>query len=179
MSDASYLLNQSDGDHAAEATANPGAGVEWTNTELQSIAATIEDLQRRLETANSQLSTAADVETTESEIGRLFVAAQRFSEESLSRLELQVHEILCAAEEKAKAILTEATQDAIEIRRQAQEAAFLSTKTAQELQSAIAGFTTVNNELVKELGALNSMLTPSSERGITRINPSSSGPGTG
>ena len=103
------------------------------------------------------------VEATESEIGRLFVEAQRFSEESLTKLELQIHQILCAADDKARAILTEATQEAIEIRRQAQEAAFLSTKTAQELQSAIAGFTTVNNELVKELAALNSMLTSQSD----------------
>jgi hypothetical protein len=90
---------------------------------------------------------------------------------------LQIHEILCAAEEKARAILTEATQEAIEIRRQAQEAAFLSTKTAQELQSAIAGFTSVNNELVKELGALNSMLTPTSERGVAQIDYSPGEPG--
>jgi uncharacterized coiled-coil DUF342 family protein len=178
MSDASDLLNQPDGDHAAEEAQTPGTGVEWTSSELQSIATTIEDLQRRLEAANSQLSTAANVEATESEIGRLFVEAQRFSEESLTKLELQIHEILCAAEDKAKAILTEATQEAIEIRRQAQEAAFLSTKTAQELQSAIAGFTTVNNELVKELGALNSMLTPASERGMTQIDPSSGEPGS-
>ena len=43
-----------------------------------------------------------NVEATESEIGRLFVEAQRFSEESLSKLELQIHQILCAAEDKAK-----------------------------------------------------------------------------
>ncbi len=178
MSDAYDLLNQSDGDHAADGAQTPGTGVEWTNTELQSIATTIEDLQRRLEVANSQLSTSANVEASESEIGRLFVEAQRFSEESLSKLELQIHEILCAAEDKARAILTEATHEAIEIRRQAQEAAFLSTKTAQELQSAIAGFTSVNNELVKELGALNSMLTPTSERGIPQIDSSSGEPGS-
>jgi cell division septum initiation protein DivIVA len=178
MSDAFELLNPPDGDRAAEAAQAAGTGVEWTNSELHSIATTIETLQRRLEVANSQLSTATNVEATESEIGRLFVEAQRFSEESLSKLELQIHEILCAAEYKAKAILTEATQEAIEIRRQAQEAAFLSTKTAQELQSAIAGFTTVNNELVKELGALNSMLTPASERGMTQIDHSSGEPGS-
>jgi cell division septum initiation protein DivIVA len=177
MSDTFDLLNQPDGDHAADGAQTPGT--EWTNSELQSIATTIEDLQRRLEAANSQLSTSANVEATESEIGRLFVEAQRFSEESLSKLELQVHELLCAAEDKARAILTEATQEAIEIRRQAQEAAFLSTKTAQELQSAIAGFTTVNNELVKELGALNSMLTPTSDRGMAQIDYSSSETGSG
>jgi uncharacterized coiled-coil DUF342 family protein len=179
MSDASNLLNQPVGDHVAEGAQTPGTSVEWTHAELQSIAGTIEELQRRLEVANSQLSTAANVETTESEIGRLFVEVQRFSEDSLSKLELQIFGILCAAEDKAKAILTEATQEAIEIRRQAQEAAFLSTKTAQELQSAIAGFTTVNNELVRELGALNSMLTPASEQGVRQIDHSFNGAGSG
>jgi cell division septum initiation protein DivIVA len=179
MSDAFDLLNPPDGDHAADGAQTPGTDVQWTNSELQSIATTIEDLQRRLQAANSQLSSSVNVEATESEIGRLFVEAQRFSEESLSKLELQIHEILCAAEDKARAILTEATKEAIEIRRQAQEAAFLSTKTAQELQSAIAGFTTVNNELVKELGALNSMLTPTSERGMAQIDSSSSEHRTG
>ena len=143
---------------------------------MHSIASTIEELQRRLEVANTRLSGVATVEATELEIGRLFVEAQRFSEESLSKLERQIHEVLSAAEDKAKQILTEATEEALEIRRQAQEAAFLSTRTARELQSAIAGFTTVNNELVKELGALNAMLTPTNERGMTEIDPSSGMP---
>ena len=147
-----------------------GAEVEWTNAELTSIAGTIEELQQRLEQANSRLSTVSTVETTEFEIGRLFVEAQRFSEESLSKLELRVHTILCAAEDKAKEILTEATKEALAIRKEAQEAAFVSTKTARELQAAIAGFTTVNNKLVKELGALNSMLTPADERGIGELD---------
>ena len=112
------------------------------------------------------------VETTEVEIGRLFVEAQRFSEASLSKLEVAILEILREVEAKAKQILTEATEEAHEIRRQAQQAAFASTRTAQELQSAIAGFTTVNNELLKELGALNTMMTPASERGMTEIDPS-------
>jgi prefoldin subunit 5 len=156
---------------------NHGSGdeVEWTNAELHSIAGTIEELQRRLEQANSRLSTVATVENTEFEIGRLFVEAQRFSEESLSKLELRIHTILCAAEDKAKEILTEATKEALAIRQEAQEAAFVSTKTARELQAAIAGFTTVNNELVKELGALNSMLTPGSDRGIGELDRSPEG----
>jgi len=166
---------------AAEAVQVPGTEVsgtevEWTNAELHSIASTIEELQRRLESANTRLTSVAKVETTEIEIGRLFVEAQRFSEDSLSNLEFQIHEILCAAQDKAKQILTEATEEALEIRRQAQEAAFVSTRTAKELQSAIAGFTTVNNGLVKELGVLNSMLTPGSERGMAEIDPSSGVP---
>jgi prefoldin subunit 5 len=173
MSETSNQPNQQDINYGADVAHTPETDVEWTNAELHSIASTIEELQRRLELANTRLSSVATVEATELEIGRLFVEAQRFSEESLSKLERQIHEVLCAAEDKAKEILTEATEEALEIRRQAQEAALMSTRTARELQSAIAGFTTVNNELIKELGALNSMLTPVSERGPTEIDPSS------
>lgn len=155
-------------DHQSPAaTANdsgePGDGVEWSNAELHSIASTIEQLQQRLVDANARLNTASAVETTELEIGRLFVEAQRFSEESLSELEQQINEILIAAEAKAEQILRGATEEALDIRRQAQEHAVESTRTARELQMAIAGFTTINSELVKELGALNSTLTPGSE----------------
>ena len=147
-----------------------GGHVEWANAELHSIADTIAELQGRLERANSKLESAARVETTEFEIGRLFVEAQRFSEESLAKLETQIHEILCEAEAKATEILKEATEEAHQIRREAQQAAIASTKTAQELQKAIAGFTAVNNELVKELGALNTMLTPSSDAEMAEID---------
>lgn len=158
---------------AANEVDAPGTDVEWTNAELHSIASTIEELQQRLEEANSRLNSVATVEATEFEIGRLFVEAQRFSEESMSKLEWQIHEILLAAEAKAKEIIGEATEDALEIRRQAQGAAFASTTTARELQAAIAGFTTVNTELVNELGALNSMLIPADKRGVTEIHLSS------
>ena len=148
---------------AADDARAPGGDVEWSNAELHSIASTIEELQQRLVDANERLSAASAVETTELEIGRLFVQAQRFSEESLSKLEQQINEILVAAEAKAEQILREATDEALGIRRRAQEDALESTQTARELRVAIAGFTTINNELVKELGALNSMLTPGSE----------------
>jgi cell division septum initiation protein DivIVA len=153
-----------------EAGQPPPSEVEWVNSELLTISSTIEELQNRLVEANTRLASASKIETTETEIGRLFVEAQRFSEASLNKLELQIHEILGEAEAKAKQILTEATEEALEIRRQAQEAAFASTRTAQELQSAIAGFTTVNAQLLQELTALNSMLTPASH-GTREIEP--------
>jgi len=162
------------GDADAPESDESASEVEWVNSELLTISSTIEELQGRLEQANARLATAARVETTEFEIGRLFVEAQRFSEASLSRLEAQIHEVLAAAEAKAKQILTEATEEALEIRRQAQLAAFASTRTVQELQSAIVGFTTVNHELIKELGALNAILTPGAELGTTELDPSSS-----
>jgi len=171
----SATSNHRNADAPGEAQA-PGTEVEWANAELHSIASTIEELQSRLEEANTRLDSTARVETTEFEIGRLFVEAQRFSEASLSKLELQIHEILCEAEAKARQILTEATEEAHEIRGQAQQAAIASTRTARELQSAIAGFTAVNRELLKELGALNTMLAPNNERGMTEIDRSSGVP---
>jgi cell division septum initiation protein DivIVA len=169
---------QDGGDRSAVMAQSQGADLESTNAELHSIASTIEELQRRLEATNNRLSRVAEIETTQIEIGRLFVEAQRFSEESLSKLELQIHEVLTAAESKAKQILIEASEEALEIRREAQEATVASRRTARELQSAISGFTTVNVELVKELDALSSLLTPASGRGMAELNSSSSSPAT-
>lgn len=138
------------------------------NAEIHSIASAIEELQNRLEVANSHLGHATALRDSEVEIGRLFVEAQRFSESSISRLEQQIQEILLEAESKATQILREATEEAQEIRRQAHEAAFVSSRAAQELQSAIAGFTVVNSALVNELSALNTMLTPSSEQQVAQ-----------
>jgi hypothetical protein len=136
--------------------------VDSTTSELGAIAGAIEELQGRLAQAHEQLNQVAVVQTTEYEIGRLFVEAQRFSEASLSKLEMQIQEILVEAEAKAAEIIREATEEAAEIRRQAQQASFIPDRTAQELQTAIVGFASVNSELVKELTALNDMLTPAS-----------------
>lgn len=141
----------------------PASDVEQVNTELLTIAGTIEELQKRLEQANARLSDASRVETTEFEIGKLFVEAQRFSEASLAHLETKINQILREAEDKAKQILMEATQEAHAIRQHAQHEALASKATARELQVAITGFTSVNNELLKELGALNEMLASGGE----------------
>jgi cell division septum initiation protein DivIVA len=140
------------------------AAVESASSEIGAIAGAIEELQSRLERANEQLGQVAAVQTTEFEIGRLFMEAQRFSEATLSRLEMQIQEILVEAEAKAAEILREANEDAEKIRRGAQQSSLIPARTAQELQSAIAGFASVNNELIRELNALNAMLAPSNNR---------------
>jgi len=164
------VSHSEDHENAAGEVAQQPTEAQWVNTELHAIASTITELQSRLEQANARLSSVEKVESTEYEIGRLFVEAQRFSEASLSKLELKVHEVLVAAEAKARQILTEATEEAQEIRREAQQAAFASTATVRELQSAIAGFTTVNAELLKELGTLNGMLSPKSDQGVDEVD---------
>ena len=148
----------------------PAAADTSSDAEISSIAKAIEELQDRLERANSRLGQAHAVRTTELEIGRLFVEAQRFSEASISRLEQQIQVILAEAESKATQILREATEEAHEIRRKAQESAFVSARAAKDLQSAIAGFTVVNSALVNELTALNNMLTPPAEQKIDTID---------
>jgi len=72
----------------------------------------------------------------------------------------------------AKRILLEATEEAHEIRRRAQEDAVASKATTRELQVAIAGFTSVNHELLRELGALNSMLDPEIATGTSQTGSS-------
>jgi len=133
---------------------------ESPNEEIQHIASAIEELQGRLERANEQLSQVAAIQTTEIEIGRLFVEAQRFSEASLSRLELRVQEIVLEAEAKAAEIIREATEEAQYIRRQAQQSSSLPGHTTQELKSVIGAFTSVNCELIRQISALNAMLAP-------------------
>jgi cell division septum initiation protein DivIVA len=141
-----------------------GARTESPNEEIQHIAGAIEELQRRLERANEQLSQVAAIQTTEFEIGRLFVEAQRFAEASLSRLEMRVQEIVLEAEAKAAQIIREATEEAQEIRWQAQERASLPVHTAQELKSVMGAFASVNGELTRQINVLNAMLTPLVER---------------
>ena len=141
------------------------AAVESASSEIGAIAGAIEQLQSRLERANEQLGQVAAVQTTEFEIGRLFMEAQRFSEATLSRLEMQIQEILVEAEAKAAEILREATEEAEKIRQEAQQSSFIPARTAQELQSAITGFAGVNNELIRELNTLNAMLAPPPSEG--------------
>ena len=148
------------------------ATVESASSEIDAIAGAIADLQNRLERAHDQLGQVNAVRTTEFEIGRLFVEAQRFSEASLARLEMQIQEILVEAEAKAAEILREATEEAQEIRRQAQQSSSIPSRTAQELQSAIVGFANVNGELIKELNTLNAMLSPTAERGSPSMGAS-------
>jgi hypothetical protein len=141
------------------------AAFDTANSEIGAIAGAIEDLQNRLERAHDQLEQVTTVRTTEYEIGRLFLEAQHFSEASLSRLEIQVQEILVEAEAKATQILLEATEEAHEIRRRAQQGWAIPDRTAQELQEAILGFVNVNSGLVRELNALNGMLATADQRG--------------
>ncbi len=157
--------------------ATESAAVESASAEIEFVTSAIEDLQSRLERANSQMNQVTAVRATEREIGLLFVEAQKFTEAALAKLEGQIHQILDQAEAKAAEIVREAQEEAEEVRRQAQNASVLPAEKAHELQAAIRGFSSINGELVKELSALNTMLSPPSERGI-HAAPSTNGTGS-
>jgi cell division septum initiation protein DivIVA len=139
--------------------------VESASSELEFVSGALKELQERLDRANDQMVHVAAVRTTEVEIGRLFVEAQRFTDASLANLEEQVHSILKQAEEKADEIIREAHEEAEEIRRGAQASSAIPIETARCLRDAIAGFSHINGELVKELEALNAILAPTEPPG--------------
>ena len=146
--------------------ATESAAVESASAEIEFVTGAIEDLQSRLERATTQMNQVTAVRATEREIGLLFVEAQKFTEAALAKLEGQIHQILDQAEAKAAEIVREAQQEAEEVRRQAQSTTLFPAEKVHELHAAIRGFSTSNGELVKELSALNTMLSPASERGI-------------
>jgi hypothetical protein len=150
----------------AGAVAAESAAVELASAEIEFVTGAIEDLQSRLERATTQMNQVTAVRATEREIGLLFVEAQKFTEAALAKLEGQIHQILDQAEAKAAEIVREAQQEAEEVRRQAQSTLLFPAEKVHELHAAIRGFSTSNGELVKELSALNTMLSPASERGI-------------
>jgi cell division septum initiation protein DivIVA len=149
--------------------------IRRVDSELNLIALEIEDLRGRLEKANARLGNAEYLEASELEIGQLLVEAQRSSDAVLTHLDAKVHEVLVALETKARKILAEATQEAHQIRRQAQQSVIAATRTASEIRASVAGLTSVNDELLKELGELNTVLDPATQADATQaVNSSNS-----
>jgi hypothetical protein len=143
-------------------TREPAKEVEWAGFGQHPMSSAVEEFHGGVDVANVPLAKSEEVETAEADLGQMMVEARSISAISFSRLELQIHEVLCEAEAKATRILTEATDEAHEIRRQSQEVAMVSKRAADELQVTIAGFSAVNVELIKQLGALHSALARAS-----------------
>jgi hypothetical protein len=89
------------------------------SAELKLVGDAIGELQSRLERANAQMNQVTAVRTTELEIGRLFMEAQRFTDSALARLEGQIQEVLNEAGARARQIVHEAEQEAEAIRQEA------------------------------------------------------------
>ncbi len=148
------------------------AAVKSASDEIEYVTSAIEELQNRLDRANEQMNQVSAVRTTELEIGRLFVEAQKFTEAALNKLEGQIHEILAEAENKAAQMVREAHEEAEAIREEAKNQSRFPTEKASELQDAIVGFSSINEKLVEELSTLNTMLGPSPATDEIRSAPS-------
>jgi len=129
-----------------------GTEIEWTNAELHSMRAPSKNCSSGSSWPTSTRS-AAKVETTEFEIGRLLSSAA-VSEDSLSRLESQIQEILCAAEDKAKQILTEATEEALEIDGSPGSCVRFDENSPRAADGHRRALTTVKHDWFKELRCL-------------------------
>jgi vacuolar-type H+-ATPase subunit H len=159
--------------------------VDDAAVEVESIAGAINELQARLEQANSRILEAKRVQSTEEEIGRLFVQAQQFTDTAINQLEEQarqaideaqaeadrivaeaqhhaaelvkgqIRQVIEAAEEQAAAIIEDANRQAEEIMSEARAASPIPPETAEQLRATIEGFSRVNRELVEELAFLN------------------------
>jgi hypothetical protein len=160
------------GDCSTGSFGRPEATGGSASSELGLIVEAIAELQERLAHAREQMNQVAVEETTEYEIGRLFVEAQRLSEATLSRLQFQIQGILMEAETKAAEILREANEEATDILRQAHHLSLMPDSATQDLESAIVTFANVNSELVKDLTVLSDVLTASSGTGSHSVtNP--------
>ena len=91
-----------------------------------------------------------DLPISETELGRLFVEAQRFTDDALAKLDGQVERVLAQASAKAAQIVVEAREEADQILRSARDTVSLPTDKADELRAAVDRLTT----FVGELGAL-------------------------
>jgi cell division septum initiation protein DivIVA len=92
-----------------------------------------------------------DLPISETELGRLFVEAQRFTDDALAKLDSQVDRVLAQASAKAAQIVLEAREEAEQILRTARDTVALPTETAGELRVAV-------DQLSKFVGELATML---------------------
>ncbi len=89
------------------------------------------------EAPHSSAEGGADQQITESELGRLFVEAQRFTDDALAKLETQVERVLAEAGKKAAQIVLEAREEADEILRAAHHSTLLPSDKVSELHAAV------------------------------------------
>jgi cell division septum initiation protein DivIVA len=110
------------------------------------------------DTSHSSPDGGSDGHITETELGRLFVEAQRFTDDALAKLEGQVERVLAEAGKKAAQIVLEAREEADEILRTARQSASLPSDKSVELHASVERL----SKFVGQLGALLKTDTPSS-----------------
>jgi cell division septum initiation protein DivIVA len=127
---------------------------------LTEISRAAEELKIRSEAAIASMKRAIDLSVTEVEIGRLFVRAQAFIDQSVADAQLQASQILAEARATADGIVAQARQYAKGLTEEARQRPAMPLEAIQQLQRTIESFSRANSELKGELSQLHSTLTP-------------------
>ncbi|MGA2520917.1 MAG: hypothetical protein ABSG81_08900 [Acidimicrobiales bacterium] len=122
-------------------------------------AGALDGLKDLLERLESSITKAADNRRIEEQIGQLFVRAQDFVDRAIGEAEELGRNMLAEAEFEASRIVAAARDEAsrlvIEAQNEAERTNKIPPEAVRQLQATIDGFGRVNNELLRELSALN------------------------
>lgn len=143
-------------------TAYPDASdtVQAVTTAVTHVAVALDELKGQLEIANRRVSEVAAAQTTEAELGRLFVRAAQFADSAIAEAQDEARRLVADARREADRIVAEARGHADAIIEEAEQSSALPSAFALQVQTALDGFTHVNSEFMKELEFLwNSLQT--------------------
>lgn len=135
-------------------------GLEAVATSLESVASVMDQLTGQLSQLTEAFGHTRTLRSTETEIGRLFLQAQAYVDESVGIAEVRARAIVSEAEVQAARIVTQANEEAAAIVERARRDAILRPEAVARLSSTIEGFSRMNDELVRELSMLRASLTP-------------------
>ncbi len=127
---------------------------------LEGVASTMDDLTSQLTALTEAYGRTKMLRTTEAEIGRLFVRAQGYVDDSIADARERARQIVAGAQEQAFHIIDQAHAQAAEIVEQARRQAVLRPEAVARLSTTIEGFSRMNVELVNELSMLRETLSP-------------------
>jgi hypothetical protein len=151
-------------------TAYPDEGdtVQAVTTAVTHVAVALDELKDQLEIANRRVSEVAAAQTTEAELGRLFVRAAEFADSAIAEAQDEARQVVADAHRQADRILAIARGHADAIIEEAERSTTLPSAFALHVQAALDGFTHVNAEFMKEVEFLRDSLQPALTPAATR-----------
>lgn len=144
-------------------TADPDEGdtVQVVTTAITHVAVALDELTDQLEIANRRVGAVTAAQSTEAELGRLFVRAAAFAVSAVAEAQDEARQLVADARREAERILADARGHADAIVEEAERSTTLPPGSAVQIQAALDGFTHVNAEFIKELQFLRDSLQPS------------------
>jgi len=137
--------------------------LEAVASSLESVASTMNHLTSQLTALTEAFGRTKTLRATEAEIGRLFVRAQEYVDDSIADARERARRIVAEAQDQAAHIIEQAQAQAAEIVEQARRQAILRPEAVAQLSNTIEGFSRMNVELVEELSRLRETLAPMAE----------------